>query len=295
MPINVFGNSNSNDNGNKFDASIFVQKSYLRSNYIKANIEEDIDLKNQHRVNNLTDVISIREPASKKFVDNLFNDSSIPKNTALENLNNGSITNATFFQVNQWPQTDSHLTAKLYIGVAISNNVDESSLLRLHLDENLKLDEQDSINLSSSLTSPKTIIEIPTESYIDSLHQENEQSRRDSCIDFCDESSDLVKYNQDNDLNGIKLTNLNSVTVNRNPNSDKELVNKKYLHDEFDENTIVRLNQTLQNYLKISAGKNTYNLTKYNTIQITDTTTINAGSNDANLIQKWNIKCNDIN
>ena len=48
MPINVFGNSNSNDsNNNKIDTSLFVQKPYLRSNYREANFEEDIDLKNQ--------------------------------------------------------------------------------------------------------------------------------------------------------------------------------------------------------------------------------------------------------
>ena len=47
MPNNVFGNSNSNDNGNKIDTKKFVQKYYLRTNYIEANIEEDFDLKNQ--------------------------------------------------------------------------------------------------------------------------------------------------------------------------------------------------------------------------------------------------------
>ena len=47
MPINVFGNRNSPDNGNKKDTSLFVQKPYLRHNYIEPNIEEDIDLKNQ--------------------------------------------------------------------------------------------------------------------------------------------------------------------------------------------------------------------------------------------------------
>ena len=46
MPINVFGNS-SNNSDNKFDTSLFVQKPYLRANYIEANIEENIDLKNQ--------------------------------------------------------------------------------------------------------------------------------------------------------------------------------------------------------------------------------------------------------
>ena len=44
MPINVFGNS-SNNSDNKIDTSLFVQKPYLRTNYIESNIEEDIDLK----------------------------------------------------------------------------------------------------------------------------------------------------------------------------------------------------------------------------------------------------------
>ena len=34
MPINVFGNSNSNSSDNKFDTSLFVQKPYLRHKYI---------------------------------------------------------------------------------------------------------------------------------------------------------------------------------------------------------------------------------------------------------------------
>ena len=50
MPINVFGNSNSNDIGNKIGTSLFVQKPYLRTNYVESNIEEDIDLKNQYRI-----------------------------------------------------------------------------------------------------------------------------------------------------------------------------------------------------------------------------------------------------
>ena len=78
MPINVFGNS-SNNSEHKIDTSLFVQRPYLRSNYIESNIEEDIDLKNQYRIKNLTDPIGIREAASKNYVDNLFNDPSIVK------------------------------------------------------------------------------------------------------------------------------------------------------------------------------------------------------------------------
>ena len=64
MPINVFGNS-SNNSDNNIDTSLFVQKPYLRTNYIESNIEEDIDLKNQYIIKNLPDPISIREAASK--------------------------------------------------------------------------------------------------------------------------------------------------------------------------------------------------------------------------------------
>ena len=48
MPINVFGNGpSSQDNGNKIDTSLFVQKPYLRRTCKESNIEEDINLKNQ--------------------------------------------------------------------------------------------------------------------------------------------------------------------------------------------------------------------------------------------------------
>ena len=50
MPINVLGNSNSNNSGNKTDTSLFVQKSYLRTNFIESNIEEDINLKIQYKI-----------------------------------------------------------------------------------------------------------------------------------------------------------------------------------------------------------------------------------------------------
>ena len=104
-------------------------------------------------------------------------------------MNDRNITNARFIQVNQLPQIDSHLTAKMYV----DNAIDELSLLRLDPDEKLKLDEQDSIILNSTLTSPKTVIEIPTKTYIDSLHDENERSRRDLGLDFYDESNTLIQ------------------------------------------------------------------------------------------------------
>ena len=112
MPINVFGNSNSNNSEQKIDTSLFVQKPYLRTNYIESNIEEDIDLQNQYRIKNVPDPFSIRDVCSKNYVDNLFNNPSIVKNDAHIDLNDRNITNARFIQVNQLPQIYSHLTAK---------------------------------------------------------------------------------------------------------------------------------------------------------------------------------------
>ena len=126
----------------------------------------------------------------------------------------------------------------------------------------MKLDEQDSILLNSTLTSPKTIIEWPTKSYVDSLHG-NSRNRRDLSSVFND---------QDKELNNNNLTNIDSFTVNRNPNSKNELVDKKYLEVELDKNTVFRFNQTLENYLKVSVGNDTYKVTKYDKIQFTDTT-----------------------
>ena len=379
MPINVFGNS-SNNYDNKIDTSLFVKKPYLRTYYIESNIEEDIDLKNQYRIKNLPDPISIREPTSKNYVDNLFNDPSILKNTAHIDLNDRNITNCRFLSVNQLPQIDSHLTAKLYVDNAISDGVNEQSLLRLDPDEKLT---QDSIVLNSSLTSPKTILEIPTKNYVDSKFNDSSIIKNTDHVDFNDKNLDnvyairvnsypildaeltskfyvdnfILNYvdeesllrldtkgkihhgkldsifvnssitssrtiielptksyvdslheinrdrrdlssvfnDQDNEFDKNKLTNLDSITVNRDPNLDNELSKKKYVDNSIGEDTLLRFNQTLENYLKVSVGIDTYNLTKYNKIQILDTTEIKYPNIGSDLLQKWNIKCNNKN
>ena len=233
------------------------EKPYLRTNYIEANIEEDIDLKNQYRIKNLPDPISIREAASKNYVDNLFNDPCVLKNTEHIDLNDRNITNARFIQVNQWPQIDSHLSPRLYV----DNVVDESSLVRNNKDNdfgNYKLTNVKSITLNTQAVNDNQVI---TKAYVDQFHQEIKRSRRDVGLDFHNESIDLRENNQDNDLNDKKLTNLHSITVNRNPTSDNKVSNKRYVDDSL-ENTLLRFNQTLMNYLKVSVGNDTYHLTK---------------------------------
>ena len=68
---------------------------------------------------------------------------------------------------------------------------------------------------------------------------------------------------------------------------------EKHLDDDLDKNTILRFNQTLQNYHKVSIGNDTYILTKYVKIQITDTTIIKYPNTGGCLLQNWVINCND--
>ena len=48
----------------------------MRRKYIEANIEEDINLKDQFRIKNLPYPISIRDACRKNYVDNKFSDPS---------------------------------------------------------------------------------------------------------------------------------------------------------------------------------------------------------------------------
>ena len=105
------------------------------------------------------------------------------KNTALIDLNNRNITKASFFQVNQLPQIDSLLTAKLYV----DNAIDEVSLVRNNQDNDFNkynLTKINSITLNKQAENDNEVI---TKAYLDQFHQENERSRRDVGLDFYDE------------------------------------------------------------------------------------------------------------
>ena len=158
-------------------------------------------------------------------------------------------------------------------------------MLRLDPKGRIHHGKLDSIFANSSITSPRTIIELPTRSYVDSLHEIN-RDRRDLSSVFND---------QDTEFDNNKLGNLDSITVNRNPNLDNELSNKNYVDDSIGEGTILRFSQTLENYLKVSVGNDTYNVTKYNKIQIIDMTEIKYPNIGSDSLQKWNIKCNNKN
>ena len=105
------------------------------------------------------------------------------KNTAHLDLNDRKINNARFLQVNQLPQNDSHLTAKLYV----VNSINESSLVRNNQDNdfnNYNLTNIKSITLNKPAENDNEVI---IKAYVDQFHQENEQSRRDLGFNFYNE------------------------------------------------------------------------------------------------------------
>ena len=110
--------------------------------------------------------MSKREAASKNYVDKKFNDPSMIKNSTHVGFNDKNLDEVRFIRVNSMPILEEQLSPKLFVDQAISDGVDESSLLRSDPDEKLDLDEQNSIVLYFTLTLPKTIIEKPTKNML---------------------------------------------------------------------------------------------------------------------------------
>ena len=100
-------------------------------------------------------------------------------------------------------------------------------------------------NISSNTLNTQAVNdnEVNTKAYRDPFHKNNERTRGDLGIDFFfDESKDLVKNIRDNDLNDNKLTNIDSIKVNRDHTSDNESVSKKSPDNLLDKKTILRFN-----------------------------------------------------
>ena len=77
-------------------------------------------------------------------------------------------------------------------------------MLRLDPDESLKLDERGYILLNSSLTSPKTILKIPTKIYVDEKIDDPSIIKNTTHADFNDKNLDNVRFVKVNSMPAVR-------------------------------------------------------------------------------------------
>ena len=102
------------------------------------------------------------------------------------------------------PTREKQLTPKIYVGQAITDGADESSLLRLDLDEKLRFDERGTILPISTLTSLKSLIDLSTKYYVDYKFDDPGIIKNTSHVDFKDKSLDNVRFVKINSLPAIR-------------------------------------------------------------------------------------------
>ena len=164
-------------------------------------------------------------------------------------FHNNSLVNLSRIILISEPTNHNHAARKSYV----DNTIYESTLVRNSRSndfDNISLRNISEINL---LSEPSDDNHVTTKSYTDSL----------SAIDRnrCDLSR--VFNDQRKEFDNSKSTNSDSSTVIKNPFPDEKVSKTKYVDDQLDKKTVLRFNQILPNYLKVSVGSTDYNFTKH--------------------------------
>ena len=85
-------------------------------------------------------VLFPQKTISKTYVDNKYNNATIIKNICHAEFNNKYFDNVRFFKISSYPAVGEHLTATYHVDEAITNSLDELSMLRIKANQNLILD-----------------------------------------------------------------------------------------------------------------------------------------------------------
>ena len=128
MPKNVSGNSSKNSEKN--DTILFVQKLYLRTDYIENNFEEDINMENHLENRNSRCLQKNSGAVCLSYVDSGLIDPSTIRNMAIADFNDEKFDNVRFVRVKSSPAVREHLTPKLYVEKVLSHSVIEPTLVR---------------------------------------------------------------------------------------------------------------------------------------------------------------------
>ena len=97
-------------------------------------------------------------------------------------------------------------------------------------------------------------------------------------------------------MNNYTITNVNNIQINNTPTQDDQVTDKKYVDDNIDESSIIRLNDNSNDrYLQARVGNTAYNLQIYNKAQMIHTTELLSPNKAGYLLQGWTILCNNVN
>ena len=138
-------------------------------------------------------------------------------NTDHVDFDNKNLDNGSFNKITSYLADGEHLGANYYVDEDFSNNVQDLSLWRLDPDEKEKPERQFAKSFNSTLTSPRTILDLHTKTKVNSL-SENHRNRR---------FLSTVINGQEKDFHNRNLTKFDSGTVNRNPLVHEKVSSKK--------------------------------------------------------------------
>ena len=233
MPINVFGNSSNNNNDNKIDTSLFVQKPYLRTNYIESNIEEDIDLKNQFRNKNLPNPISVGEAASKNYVDNSIHEVSLVRNNKDNDFGNYNLTNIISITLNKQAENDNEVITKTYVDQFHQENERSRRDLGLGFyneDIDLVKNNQDNDFNDNKLTNINSIVinNNPTDdNHVSNKKYIDDELDKNTIVRFSQTLSNYLKVSVGSDIYNLtkyKKNYITDLTQMRAPNNGLNLL-----------------------------------------------------------------------
>ena len=121
------------------------------------------------------------------------------------------------------------MTCKEYVDNHIIWVVDEPTLFRNNKENDFngyKLTNISSVTVNHDAVEDNDLV---TLTYVKSLHEDNERSRRDLGLQFYDENDNLVKNNVTNDFNDNKILNIQSIELNNECTNNNHAANKEYV------------------------------------------------------------------
>ena len=164
-------------------------------------------MNNQFKNKNVSNHFKFQDANSKLFLHNKFIDLSTIRNNVHVDFNDKNLDNVHFVKMISLAAVRKQQKAKKIVVEFISTSVVEPILVRINQNNDLK------IHFSTNI--PKTTLNFES---FDDNHATNK-----SYVDYLPAHDinrpklSVVRNDQDNDFNDNKLTNINSININKNP------------------------------------------------------------------------------